>query len=83
MSNENEDVVTKITKARKEQEMKGKDQAAIERQASALDQEASRVLRQAETQAAAPSPGAPGPGGPGPGGPADDDVVDAEFEEVN
>ena len=33
-----------------EQEMKGKDQAAIEHQASALDQEASRVLRQAETR---------------------------------
>ena len=67
-----------------EQEMKGKDQAAIERQASALDQEASRVLRQAETSKL-----------PllrrelldredrQPGGPADDDVVDAEFEEVD
>jgi len=61
-----------------EQEMKGKDQAAIERKSSALGDEASRVLGQAEAKAATPSPDAGQAGGA-----ADDDVIDAEFEEVD
>jgi molecular chaperone DnaK len=63
-----------------EQEMKGKDRAAIERQIEALDQEVSQVLRQAEAQASAPPPGA---AETGPSTMAEDDVVDAEFEEVD
>jgi molecular chaperone DnaK len=60
-----------------EQEMKGKDRAEIERKTSALGNEATRILGQAEARSSTPPPSAGAPGG------RDDDVVDAEFEDVS
>ena len=60
-----------------EQEMKGKNRAEIERKTSALGNEATRILGQAEASSSTPPPSAGAPGG------RDDDVVDAEFEDVS
>jgi molecular chaperone DnaK len=61
-----------------EQEMKGKDRDAIERKSSQLGNEASRILGQAEARAATPPPDAAASGAP-----TDDDVIDADFEDVS
>jgi molecular chaperone DnaK len=61
-----------------EQEMQGKDREAIERRMSELGAEASRILGQAESRSAPPPPAADAPGAP-----FDDDVIDAEFEDVS
>jgi molecular chaperone DnaK len=62
-----------------EQEMKGKDRAEMERKSTALGNEATKVLGQAEARSATPPPSA----GATTGGPVDDDVVDADFEDLS
>jgi len=61
-----------------EQAMNGKDRAEIERKSSELGNEVSRIVGQAEARPATPPPGAGAARGA-----ADDDVIDADFEDVS
>lgn len=60
---------------------KGDDKAEIEAKTQALMEASSKLMEIAQAKAAAEGQGAP-EGGDAPSGKADDDVVDAEFEEV-
>lgn len=60
---------------------KGDDKAEIEAKTQALMEASSKLMEIAQAKAAAEGQGAP-EGGEAPSGKADDDVVDAEFEEV-
>jgi molecular chaperone DnaK len=61
--------------------MSGDDQEEIERKTQALEQASSAILQKMYEQSAGGAPGAGG--GPGGGEAPKDDVLDAEFEEVN
>ena len=61
-----------------EQEMKGNDRTEIDRKVSALGNEGSRILGQAESRSTAPSSGVGAARGTNA-----DDVIDADFEDVS
>jgi molecular chaperone DnaK len=62
--------------------LRGDDKDIIEKKAEALAEASAKVAQQAYASQAGPEEGAAGTAGGGPGG-AKDEVLDAEFEEVN